>query len=51
MSKDTNIPSLYQTVMPYLIVKDAKLFMAFMKDVFGAEEQYKAMRDDNHYAW
>ena len=47
MSKDPNIPSHYQTVMPYLVVKDAAKFIEFMKEVFSADEHYKAMRDEN----
>jgi PhnB protein len=34
-----NIPAEYNRLMPYLIVPDAYAFIAFMKDVFGAEEQ------------
>jgi uncharacterized glyoxalase superfamily protein PhnB len=45
MSKDANIPAHYQTVMPYLIVKNAAGFMEFMKNIFGAEEIHKVMRD------
>lgn len=44
MIKNSKIPANYQTVMPYLIVKDAAKFMAFMQNVFGATETYKAMR-------
>lgn len=47
MPKDPNIPAHYQTVMPYLIIKDAAKFLEFMKNVFGAEEGYKAMRDEH----
>ena len=47
MPKDPNIPNHYQTVMPYLIVQDAEKFMTFMKEVFGAVEVYKAMRDEH----
>ena len=41
------IPEGYQQVMPYLIVKDAAGFMEFMKNVFGAQEKFKMMRDEN----
>src|SRR5690554_4450989 len=33
-----NLPEGYQTVMPYLILKDVAAFMEFAKNVFGAEE-------------
>ncbi len=45
--KKVNIPEGYQQVMPYLIVKDAAAFLEFTQKVFGAEEKYKAMRDEN----
>src|ERR1044072_5129125 len=41
------IPEGNQPVMPYLIVKDAPKFLEFTKEVFGAEERYKVMREDN----
>jgi PhnB protein len=44
--KTLNIPEGYQHVMPYLIVKDAPAFLDFTQKVFGAEEKYKAMRDE-----
>ena len=47
MSKTPNLPANYQTVMPYLIIKDAAGFIEFMKTVFGAEEGHKAMRDEH----
>lgn len=40
------IPPQYQTVMPYLIIKDAAGFIAFMQAVFAAEETYKVLRDE-----
>jgi len=43
---EINIPSGYQQVMPYLIVKDATGFMKFMQDVFGAKEKMTQMRDE-----
>jgi PhnB protein len=46
MAKNSKIPENYQTVMPYLIVNGAEKFIGFMKDVFSAEETYKAMRDE-----
>ena len=47
MAKNLKIPENYQTVMPYLIVKDAAKFISFMQTVFDATETYKAMRDEN----
>jgi PhnB protein len=41
-----NLPEGYQTVMPYLILKDAQNFIQFTKDVFGAVEMHKTMRDE-----
>jgi len=48
METVNNIPETYQRIMPYLIVKDAHKFIEFMQIVFGAQEQYKHMRDENH---
>jgi PhnB protein len=42
-----NIPDGYQRIMPYLIVNNAANFFQFTKDVFGADERYKAMRDEH----
>jgi PhnB protein len=47
METEKNIPENYQRVMPYLIIKDGAKFIAFMQTVFGATEQYKAMRDES----
>jgi PhnB protein len=47
MKRDTRIPTNYQTVMPYLIIKDAKKFIAFTKKVFDATLAYKTMREEN----
>ncbi|MFI5187213.1 MAG: VOC family protein [Chitinophagales bacterium] len=47
MNKDLKIPANYQTVMPYLIVKDAERFMTFTKIVFDAIETSKMMKDEN----
>ena len=33
-----NLPEGYQTVMPYLILRDVAAFIDFTKKVFGAEE-------------
>lgn len=41
-----NIPTGYQTIMPYLIVKNAANFLAFTQKVFNAEEKIKHMRDE-----
>lgn len=46
MEKNSKIPANYQSVMPYLIVEGAEKFITFMKEVFNAEETYKAMRDE-----
>ncbi len=40
------IPSGYQQVMPYLIVKGAAEFITFMHHVFDAEERMRHMRDE-----
>lgn len=40
------IPSGYQTVMPYLIVKDAAKFSEFVQRVFNGEEKLRHMRDE-----
>ncbi|MGI8581968.1 MAG: VOC family protein [Chitinophagaceae bacterium] len=40
------IPSGHQTVMPYLIVKDAARFSEFIQRVFNAEEKMRHMRDE-----
>ena len=42
-----NIPQHYQAVMPYLILEHAAGFIDFTKDVFGATEQNRTMRDEN----
>jgi len=47
MPKNSKIPANYQSVMPYLIVKNAKNFIAFTKRVFNATETHKTMRDPN----
>jgi len=41
------IPENYQTITPYLIIKDAPSFIQFMKTVFNAEIINKHMRDEN----
>jgi len=41
-----NIPEGYPQLMPYLIIENAAAFFEFTKKVFGAEEKYKAMRDE-----
>lgn len=39
----------YQTVMPYLILKNAQKFIEFTASVFGAKENkdHRSMRDEN----
>lgn len=46
MSENFQNPDYYQTVMPYLILKNVEDFLAFTKEVFGAEEKMKHT-DDN----
>ncbi|AHM62894.1 transposase [Flammeovirgaceae bacterium 311] len=41
------IPAQYLPVMPYLILKDAKLFSDFAKKVFGATEQLIVPAEDS----
>lgn len=47
MTKNLKIPDNYQTVMPYLIVKDAAQFITFMQKVFDATETHRSMRDEH----
>jgi uncharacterized glyoxalase superfamily protein PhnB len=46
--ENLSVPHGYQSVMPYLIIKNALGFFNFMQSVFGATEKMKIMRDDNH---
>jgi PhnB protein len=46
MVKNSKIPANYQTVMPYLVVREAAKFIDFTGQVFGAVQTYKAMRDE-----
>lgn len=46
MSENLQNPDYYQTVMPYLILKNVEDFLAFTKEVFEAEEKMK-YTDDN----
>jgi len=41
------IPSQYLPVMPYLILSDARAFIAFAKTVFGATEQLVVPADED----
>ncbi len=41
------VPTGYQAVMPYLIIKDAAGFIDYAKEVFGATEKSRQMRDEN----
>ncbi len=43
--KDTNFKA-DQTIVPYLILKDAAAFSKFVSVVFGATENIKTLRDD-----
>jgi uncharacterized glyoxalase superfamily protein PhnB len=47
MKENIKIPSGYQTLMPYLILKDASAFLEFTENVFGASMRMKEMRDTN----
>lgn len=40
------VPQGYQTVMPYLIIKNAAAFIAFTQKVFNAELLNKHMREE-----
>jgi PhnB protein len=44
--KPLNIPEGYNQVMPYLIVENAAAFIEFTQNVFGAQEKFKTMRDE-----
>ncbi|MDO3644628.1 VOC family protein [Mucilaginibacter sp. L3T2-6] len=44
--KNVNIPEGYQQLMPYLIVENASKFIDFTRNVFGATEKFKTMRDE-----
>lgn len=41
------VPAGHQVIMPYFMVQDAAGFLAFMQNVFGAQETVRAMRDEN----
>ena len=47
MIKNSKIPANYQTVMPYLILKNAEQFIAFTKNIFTATEIRKVMRGES----
>ena len=40
-----NIPEGHNTVMPYLMMEDARGFIEFIKSVFGAELTHESERD------
>ena len=40
------VPAGYHTVTPFVIVKGAARFLAFMKDAFGAEEIARVQDED-----
>ena len=40
-----NIPQGHNTVMPYLMMEDARGFIDFIKSVFGAEMTHESERD------
>ena len=41
------VPDNYQTVMPYLILKEASRFIEFTSKVFGATQTPNIFRDEN----
>src|SRR2546430_1853894 len=41
-----SLPEGYQPIMPYLVLKDADGFAAFIKAVFGAEERMAVRNED-----
>jgi PhnB protein len=45
--KKIMIPEGYQMVMPYIIVKNSKAFMQFMKEVFDAVEKMTVAGDND----
>lgn len=47
MTKDIKIPPNYQTVMPYLIIKEAAKFIVFAEKVFNATLTHTTMRDEH----
>ncbi len=46
MEDKSKIPTGYQRIIPYLIINNAIDFYDFTKNVFGAEEKYRQMRDE-----
>jgi uncharacterized glyoxalase superfamily protein PhnB len=46
MEKSFETPDYYNTVMPYLILKDVSKFIAFVSAVFGAKEKMRYRDDD-----
>lgn len=46
MDKSFKTPDYYNTVMPYLILKDVSAFITFVSNVFGGKEKMKH-QDDN----
>jgi PhnB protein len=42
-----SVPTQYQTVTPYIIIKDALSFLQFMQELFGAEVTEKHFRDES----
>ena len=46
MSTSSQTPDYYNTVMPYLILKDVAAFLDFTKQVFNATEQMKHVKED-----
>ena len=44
--KNVTIPEGYQTVMPYLILENAEIFLKFSKNVFSATEKMKHLNNE-----
>ena len=44
---ENKAPDYYLPIMPYIIVKDARKFYDFMKEVFPVEEKAIYLRDEN----
>ncbi len=47
MEKESFVPDNYNSVMPYLILKNVSGFIAFTGKVFNSRQTLKVMRDEN----
>lgn len=43
--RKANTPEGYHTITPYLIIPEANKFLEFVKEVFGAEEKMKVIKE------